>query len=97
VLQRDARLQRVLERTEDPPAPEPSADRVLDRIVAADELTHLVPQQRRVIELAFYDDLTHAQIAAVTGLPLGTVKSHLRRGIERLRTRREVEGAASRP
>ncbi|MDD7918822.1 MULTISPECIES: RNA polymerase sigma factor [Actinomycetospora] len=97
VLQREARLQRVLERTEDPPAPEPSADRVLDRIVAADELTHLVPQQRRVIELAFYDDLTHAQIAAVTGLPLGTVKSHLRRGIERLRTRREVEGAASRP
>ena len=37
-----------LERTEDPPAPEPSADRVLDRIVAADELTHLVPPSNGV-------------------------------------------------
>lgn len=96
-VERDARLQRALERTEAPVSPEPTPERVLDSIVAADELTHLVPQQRRVIELAFYDDLTHAQIAVATGLPLGTVKSHLRRGIERLRTRREVDGASSRP
>ncbi|MGW5723661.1 RNA polymerase sigma factor [Amycolatopsis sp. NPDC003865] len=62
-----------------------SPERVLDRLVIADELTRLPGPQREVLQLAFYADLTHAQIAERTGLPLGTVKSHLRRGMQSLR------------
>lgn len=64
-------------------------DQVVNAVVVADEMNQLPPRMRTVLELAFFDDLTHHQIAALTGLPLGTVKSHLRRGLERLRRRWE--------
>jgi RNA polymerase sigma factor (sigma-70 family) len=73
-----------------PPAPAP--DGVVEALAVADELNHLPDQVGTVMRLAFFDDLTHQQIAALTGLPLGTVKSHLRRGLERLR-RQWREGA----
>lgn len=49
-------------------------------------LAALSPAQRRVIELAFKEDLSHAEIALRTGLPLGTVKSHARRALAALRS-----------
>lgn len=64
-----------------------SPERVVDRLVVADQLTRLPPAQQQVLLLAFYGGLTHVEIAERTGLPLGTVKSLLRRGMERLRAR----------
>jgi RNA polymerase sigma factor (sigma-70 family) len=64
-------------------------DQVVDAVLVADELQQLPAPVRMVLRLAFFHDLTHQQIAALTGLPLGTVKSHARRGLERLRRRWE--------
>ncbi|MEU1744929.1 RNA polymerase sigma factor [Micromonospora arida] len=99
-MRASARETRVVETVRQLPEPaqtEPDPDRVVDRLVIADELARLPDDQRRMLELAFYDDLTHQQIATVTGVPLGTVKSHIRRGMASLKRRWEVDGAAPGP
>ncbi|MFD7568187.1 sigma-70 family RNA polymerase sigma factor [Streptomyces tendae] len=65
---------------------QPAPDQVLDRVLLVEALSRLPKAQREVLCMAFYEDLTQAQIAERTGVPLGTVKSHARRGLHRLRT-----------
>ena len=72
----------------DPQNPDPGIDWVElgDEVAKAQAaLQQLRPEQSQVLELSLRDGLTHQEIAADTGLPLGTVKSHARRGLIRLR------------
>lgn len=45
----------------------------------------LAPLQRQMLALSFFRDLSHQEIAGQTGMPLGTVKSHIRRALEKLK------------
>ncbi|MBA3804885.1 MAG: sigma-70 family RNA polymerase sigma factor [Acidobacteria bacterium] len=48
-------------------------------------LGEIPPEQREVIELAYYGGMSHTEIAAKVGLPLGTVKTRTRLGMMKLR------------
>ncbi|MFI7005310.1 RNA polymerase sigma factor [Streptomyces sp. NPDC050145] len=95
---RQARLAAAAQSEQDKEVPPPEgrpAQQAVDRVVVRHELSRLPPAQREVLWLAFYADLPQSQIAARTGLPLGTVKSHARRGMHTLRLR--LEEPADRP
>lgn len=68
-----------------PHSEDPDVDRLGDRILVADALASLPEQSRSLIELAYFGQLTHEEIAAQTSMPLGTVKSTIRRGLLRIR------------
>ncbi|WP_166380751.1 RNA polymerase sigma factor [Catellatospora methionotrophica] len=93
VRQRTDRVEDAIAQQPEPP-PVASAEQVIDQLVVADELARLPDDQRTMLELAFYEDLTHQQIADRTGVALGTVKSHIRRGMAAIKRRWEVDGAA---
>ena len=57
-----------------------------DGLILARLLQQLPPEQRLLIELAFYQGYTHSELAENLQLPLGTVKTRLRTGLQKLRT-----------
>jgi RNA polymerase sigma-70 factor (ECF subfamily) len=57
----------------------------VDRVLVLQKLERLTPVQRRLLGMVVYGDMTQVQIAEHTGLPLGTVKSHIRRALHSLR------------
>ncbi|MDO9377492.1 MAG: sigma-70 family RNA polymerase sigma factor [Nocardioidaceae bacterium] len=79
-----ARERRLVERAAPVRAPAPD-DRLLDALALDEALGRLGRPRQDVVRLAFVEGLTHAEVAARLHLPLGTVKSHVRRGLLQLR------------
>lgn len=67
------------------PDPAPSPERAAQRIDLERALARLRPAERLCVVLAHGEGMTHAEIAETTRLPLGTVKSHVLRGTEKLK------------
>ena len=67
------------------PADIAASERIADRMLLDDAIAQLPARARRAVELAFFEQLTHPEIAATTGTPLGTVKSDIRRALIEMR------------
>jgi RNA polymerase sigma-70 factor (ECF subfamily) len=77
--------------SEDDPAY--SAELGADFRVVRAGLAQLKPEERQVLDLGFVRGLTQSEIVTKTGMPLGTVKSHMRRGLIRLREWMQASGS----
>ena len=64
-------------------ADEAERNNMMERARAA--IVHLPSEQRKTLEMAFFDGLTHTEIAEITGDPLGTVKTRIRTALLSLR------------
>ena len=68
---------------------EPDANQILaveqETRLLKQALARLKPDQRDIIERAYLGELSHQEISTETGLPLGTIKSRIRLGLEKLR------------
>jgi RNA polymerase sigma-70 factor, ECF subfamily len=84
------RRRRIADRERDEltefPSHDPSVDQVVTALYAEQALAALRPEERRLIELRYVDDLTQPQVAKMLDIPEGTVKVRLHRLRRRLET-----------
>lgn len=80
--------------------PASRADQTLQTSVEANEAAKVIetlrPEQRQVLQLSIVHGLSHQEISDATGMPLGTVKTHARRGLLQARELLGVVGEDSR-
>ena len=80
----------------DIPAEDAGTDRKIDMQYREEQITEslsaLPDEQLKLIRMAFFDELSHSEIALKTGLPLGTVKSRIRLAFSKLRRQLETSG-----
>lgn len=86
-----------LEPRHDRPAPGDAFLAVIDRDAVLHPMRDLSSDERLVVVLHFWADLTLAEVATRTGQPIGTVKSRLHRALERMRRTLQPDDAAEVP
>lgn len=87
-IRRAERRPRTIEMPEDfdvPGIDEHQVEMSAEAALAARALQQIKPEQRNVLMMSVYHGMTHAEIVEETRLPLGTVKSHIRRGLAEVR------------
>jgi RNA polymerase sigma-70 factor (ECF subfamily) len=100
LIDRGRRRQRRIDTAPLPEAPAAATEPAPDRTELSEEagraeaaMRQLRPEQQRVLQLSIFHGCSHEEIARATGLPLGTVKTHARRGLIKLREMLTQEGA----
>jgi RNA polymerase sigma-70 factor (ECF subfamily) len=91
-------LRRRVPEPRDPQLPDPrtveaEGDALLERWRVAQLFGRLPRDERALLRLRFYDGRSQSEISAATGIPIGTIKARMVRGLTRLREMIEAEGA----
>lgn len=97
VRRRSVRSRAEADSAAQPPPPGPAEPPDILAIVQRDSAAHgllgrLTPEQRQVLSLAYFRGMSHSEIAQAAGMPLGTVKSCIRRALLELRGAAEEMG-----
>jgi RNA polymerase sigma-70 factor (ECF subfamily) len=72
-----------------------SGEVALEAERAAAVVARLRPDQRKVLRMGLLEGMTHSEIARATGMPLGTVKTQMRRGLIQVRQWMKIEAPAT--
>jgi RNA polymerase sigma-70 factor (ECF subfamily) len=78
-------IEEPVETADESPAPETLSILDQQRRLVREAMATLAKEQRDAIELAFYSGMSHSEVAEALGEPLGTVKTRIRVGMQKLR------------
>ena len=94
VREQECPIEVAFDHSDPNPDPETAAISGSRQQIVRDILADLEPEQVTMLQLAFFEGLSHGEIAAKTGIPLGTVKTRIRTGMMRMRELLEVRQGA---